>query len=86
MGSDSHPSRHFPPIVNHQDLYRQIDAIELGDVRWENARLKYDGPSPQTTRPPEWKTLEYDVWYRNPRDVIKRLLTGGKRGHTWWVH
>ena len=33
-----------PPITNHQDLYHQIDAIELGDVRWENARLKYDGP------------------------------------------
>ena len=63
-----------PPIANHRDLYHQIDSIELGDVRWENVSLKYDGPPPQTTRPPEWKTAEYDVWYRNPRDVIKRLL------------
>ncbi|KAF9778110.1 hypothetical protein BJ322DRAFT_1014885 [Thelephora terrestris] len=63
-----------PPIVNQRDLHRQIDAIELGDVRWENTCLKYEGPCPNTTRPPEWKTAHYDVWHRNPREVIKNML------------
>ena len=48
--------------------------IELGDVRWENVVLKYNGPSPATTHPPEWKTTEYNIWYRNPRQVIKNIL------------
>ena len=63
-----------PPIANHQDLHQQINAIELGNVDWENVCLKYNGPHPEVTRPPEWKTTEYVVWYRNPRQVIKNIL------------
>ena len=68
------PHGDSPPITNHRNLHQQIDEIELGTVEWENARLRYKGPLPQTTRPPEWKTAEYDVWYRNPREVIKSIL------------
>lgn len=68
------PHGDSPPIANHRDLHQQIDAIKLGTVPWENAYLKYDGPLPEVTRPPEWKTAGYDVWYRNPRDVIKNIL------------
>ena len=68
------PHGDSPPIANHRDLHRQIDAIEVGDVQWENVDLKYNGPLPETTRPPEWKTASYDIWYRNPRDVVKNLL------------
>ena len=69
------PHGDSPPIANHQHLHRQIDAIKLGDVQWENVSLKYNGPLPTITRPPEWKTAEYDVWYRNPREVIKNMLS-----------
>ena len=68
------PHGDSPPIVNHRDLHRQIDAIELGNIQWETARLGYDGPLPNTVRPPEWKTAGYDVWYRNPHEVIKNIL------------
>ena len=68
------PHGDSPPIINHKDLHQQIDAIELGTVRWESACLKYDRPLPETTRPAEWMTTTYDVWYRNPREVIKSLL------------
>jgi hypothetical protein len=68
------PHGDSPPIANHRDLHCQIDAIKVGDVQWENVRLKYDGPLPETTCPPEWKTTDYDVWYRNPREVVKNLL------------
>ena len=68
------PHGDTPPITTHQDLHRQIDTLELGNVRWENAPLKYDGPIPKTTRVPEWMTREHDVWYRNPREVIKNML------------
>lgn len=63
------------PIVNHQDLHQQIDAIKLGSAQWENTRLKYEGDIPETTRPPEWKTAHYDVWHRNPHEVVKDILS-----------
>jgi hypothetical protein len=69
------PHDDIPPISNHHHLHRQIDAVKLGDVKWENTILKYNGPPPETTRPPEWKTMEYDVWYRNPREVIRTILS-----------
>ena len=62
------------PITNHLDLHQQIDAVGLGDIQWEHTHLKYEGPLPETTRHPEWKTTEYDIWYRNPRQVIKNIL------------
>ena len=68
------PHNDSVPIANHLDLHRQIDAIDLGDVQWEHTYLKYEGLLPRATRHPEWKTTEYDVWYRNPRQVIKNIL------------
>ena len=68
------PHGDLPPITNHWDLHHQIDAIKVGDVRWENVHLKYNGPLPETTRLPEWKTANHDVWYWNPREVVKNLL------------
>lgn len=68
------PHNDSAPIADHLDLHRQIDAINLGGVRWEHASLKFEGPLPKITRPPEWKTVGYDVWYRNPRQVIKNIL------------
>ena len=68
------PHGDSPPITNYRDLHRQIDAIDLGNVPWEHASLKYNGPPSETTRPPEWKTAEYDLWFRNPRDIIKNIL------------
>ena len=68
------PHHDAPPFTNHQDLHSQIDAIELGDVRWECAQLSYDKPLPRTSRPPEWMTAVHEVWHRNPRQVIKNIL------------
>ena len=64
-----------PPITNHMDLLRQVDSITLGNVPWESFDLSYDGPLPETTRPPEWKVKKYETWFRNPRDVIKGILS-----------
>jgi hypothetical protein len=64
-----------PPITDHTDLLRQIDSIPLGNVPWECFCLSYDRPPPETTRPPEWKVTEYEIWFRNPREVIKGILS-----------
>jgi hypothetical protein len=80
------PHGDSPPIINHQHLHQQIDKIALGDVRWENASLKYKGPLPKTTHTPEWMTKAYDIWYRNPHEVIKDMLARTDfDGHTDYV-
>lgn len=64
-----------PPIQSHTDLLRQIDSIPLGNVPWECFSLKYDGPLPKTGQlVPEWMTTEYEVWFRDPHEVIKGIL------------
>ena len=63
-----------PLISDHADLLQQIDSIPLRNVPWERFSLSYDGPPPETTHMPEWKTSEYEVWFCNPRDVIHGIL------------
>jgi hypothetical protein len=71
-----------PPITDHADLLRQIDSIPLGDVPWETFSLSYDNPPPKSSRPPDWKITEYEVWFRNPREVIKGILSNPElNGH-----
>jgi hypothetical protein len=54
----------------------------LGDVPWETFSLSYDNPPPKSSRPPEWKITEYEVWFRNPREVIKGILSNPElNGH-----
>ena len=76
------PHKDAPPFANHQELHHQIDSIEVGDVWWESAQLKYEGPLPRTTRIPEWKTMVHEVWFWDPRQVIKNILaTADFDGH-----
>ena len=63
-----------PPITNHAHLLQQIDSVRLGDVPWDSFSLSYDDPPPKTACPPEWKTTEYEVWFRNPRSVVREIL------------
>jgi len=80
------PHNDSPPITNHRDLHQQIDAVKLGNIPWENACLRYEGPLPRAVRPPEWKTVGYDVWYRDPRQMIKNILASPDlEGHVDYV-
>ena len=80
------PHGDSPPITNRQDLHWQIDAIKLGNVQWESTCIKYNGPCPEVTCPPEWKTAEYEVWHRNLREVIKHILSNADfDGHIDYV-
>ena len=50
------PHNDFAPIANNLNLHQQIDAINLGNARWEHADLKYEDPLPRAICHPEWKT------------------------------
>lgn len=62
-----------PFFKNHDDLCKTIDATELGDMPWQKAALRYRGERP-LTNVPEWMTTEYEIFYREPRDVARAML------------
>ncbi|KAN0081189.1 hypothetical protein V8E55_008813 [Tylopilus felleus] len=69
----SHPgSTHTP---DHQDVYRLIDSVELGDVKWDSFTVHYTGDHPANGAPgPPWMDDKYYVYFRNPRKVVQNIL------------
>ncbi|EKM73957.1 hypothetical protein AGABI1DRAFT_95965, partial [Agaricus bisporus var. burnettii JB137-S8] len=49
-----------PPFADHKDLYRLIDDIEHGDVKWNTASISYSGPAPPGPRP-SWMDKMHDI-------------------------
>jgi len=64
-----------PPFTDHQSLYAKIDSISLGHVPWQSFTCSYQGELPQVTNPPDWMKKRYDVWFRDPQQVIHNILS-----------
>ncbi|EIW73886.1 hypothetical protein CONPUDRAFT_68201 [Coniophora puteana RWD-64-598 SS2] len=62
------------PYPNHKILYDTIDRIKQGDVPWQTFNVTYQGPRPNTNVP-AWMDQEFDVWFRDPREVAKNILS-----------
>lgn len=62
-----------PPFADQSDLYSTIDAIVLGDVPWSCLKGRYQGARPEGISP-AWMDEEYEVWFRNPRELVLRML------------
>ncbi|KIL69001.1 hypothetical protein M378DRAFT_8424 [Amanita muscaria Koide BX008] len=63
-----------PLFVNVDELYATIDATELGDVAWESFTVSYNGIIEEENDVP-WKNASYDIWFRNPLQVLKNQLS-----------
>jgi Plavaka transposase len=63
-----------PPFESHKDVYSTIDATTLGDVNWKSFSTTYKGTRPQRDVP-AWMDATYDVWYRDPHDIIRNMLS-----------
>jgi hypothetical protein len=63
-----------PPFSKAKHLYETIDSTPLGDSGWESFALLYNGHRPVGNTPP-WMEAEYDVWFRDPRDLVHNLLS-----------
>ena len=60
-----------------QRMYNVIDATKVGDIAWETFSNFYkDENGERVTDDSEdsWKLKEYDVWYRDPFDLIQNLM------------
>lgn len=62
-----------PPFTNHRHMLNTIDSTTVGDVRWQCLSIRYTGEIPQIN-PPSWMSQEYDVWFRDPRLVVHKIL------------
>ncbi|KAG2100480.1 uncharacterized protein F5147DRAFT_747167 [Suillus discolor] len=61
------------PFKDHRDVYRTIDNTPLGDVKWQSFSVKYTGDIPDRD-PTPWMTESYDVWFRDPHQVVQNML------------
>ena len=62
-----------PPFFSHNDLYKTIDSVKLGDLPWICFTVKYNGPLP-VGEAPTWMTTEYEVWCRDVCLLIRDQL------------
>ena len=57
----------------HNDVYNTIDASDLGGVPWQCSTFRYQGDIPDD-QVPEWMTALYEIYYRDPHDVIGDMI------------
>lgn len=57
----------------NSSLLATIDSTPVGDVCWQGFTMSYDGPRPLNA-PPEWMTTTHDIWYRDPRELVRNIL------------
>jgi len=72
--SSLYPHQAQPPFSNHRHLYQTIDATTAGDVKWQGFSAGYTGEIP-TVNPPPWMLKKYNVWFRDPRQVARQILS-----------
>jgi hypothetical protein len=68
------PHNDEPPFSNSKELYSTIDSTLLGDVAWQSFSLQYNGTQP-TGDIPSWMLAEYDVWFRDPLNLVRNMLS-----------
>ncbi|KII90591.1 hypothetical protein PLICRDRAFT_106965 [Plicaturopsis crispa FD-325 SS-3] len=66
------PHDGHPPFSGHEDMHATIDAIPHGDVPWQSFSVS---PAKDVAADaPSWMHTEYDVWFRDPREVVRVML------------
>lgn len=63
-----------PPFSTAKDLYETIDSTALGDIPWQAFSVTYEGELPKDKPVPGWMTAKYEVWFRDPLQVIENQL------------
>ncbi|KAG2342485.1 hypothetical protein BDR05DRAFT_1000806 [Suillus weaverae] len=62
-----------PPFADCCDLYKTIDSTPVGDIKWQSFKVQYTGEKLAHNIPP-WMDQPYDVWYRDPHEVVHNML------------
>ncbi|KAF8419962.1 hypothetical protein L210DRAFT_3615588 [Boletus edulis BED1] len=62
-----------PPFKDHRHPHKVIDVMVTGDVKWQCFSVNYTGEIP-TKNPPDWMLNKYDIWFRDPCQVVHKIL------------
>ncbi|KAG1902266.1 uncharacterized protein F5891DRAFT_1186849 [Suillus fuscotomentosus] len=65
-----------PPFSSDRHVHHTIDTISSSAVPWQSLTLRHAAsknlpPGPSVT---PWKHTEYEVWYRDPRKLVRNQL------------
>jgi hypothetical protein len=61
------------PFENHEQLYSTIDSSTLGDIPWQCLVTGISDDVDDNS--PKWMRTEYEVWYRDPSEVVSAMLS-----------
>ncbi|KAG1907604.1 uncharacterized protein F5891DRAFT_1124515 [Suillus fuscotomentosus] len=66
-----------PPFNSDTHLYDSIDSISSHDVQWQSLSLQHPDFEILQNDPDAapWKRVEYDVWYHDPRELLRNQLS-----------
>ncbi|KAG6808987.1 hypothetical protein H0H92_002077 [Tricholoma furcatifolium] len=68
-------SKREPPFVSKHHLQDIIDVTEIGGVPWQSFSCSFNGLIDDAdVEAAPWKLKEYDIWFRDPRAVIRNQL------------
>jgi hypothetical protein len=62
-----------PPFADYRDLYKTINNISVGDVKWQSFSAQYTGVRPDVV--PSWMDQKFNVWYQDLHEVVRNMLT-----------
>ncbi|KAI0054565.1 hypothetical protein BV25DRAFT_1910247 [Artomyces pyxidatus] len=62
-----------PPFANNLAVIEALDSINIANAPWESFSASYSGKIPDND-PPPWMLAKYDVWFRDPRTLLRRQL------------
>lgn len=65
----------FGPFDNYQHIFETIDSIEEGDAPWQCLKIRLVNCEDVDDSTPEWKSKEYELWYRCPDVVLANMLS-----------
>lgn len=68
------PEDDNPPLTSTNSMKSTIDSTEVSKVPWESFSITYNGPVEPGPDVAPWKTKAFDVWYRDPRQILHNQL------------
>ena len=69
------PPNHDPPFIHSRDLYSTIDLAKTGHIAWHQFTLSYQVEEGEDVSDIPWKSKMFEVWYRDPQEVLKIQLS-----------
>jgi hypothetical protein len=67
------PHGHKPSFIKATKMYKTIDETPLGEAPWQTFTLQLNRTLAGGV--PLWMEASYDVWFRDPRILVRNLLS-----------